>query len=186
MNAIAGEVIEYRRALEALRNGVPNRDAVRVMGCAQAEIEQRFRQTLDDSHEYLEKDKQPPGMLVSGGFGSGKSHLLEYLQHLALSEDFVCSKVVISKETPLSDPAKVFSAAIESAQVPGLSGQAVQEIASRFNHDAPEYGEFRRWCERRAEAISPLFIATVLLHEQLGGDPEISRYDQLGGPRFAR
>jgi hypothetical protein len=173
MNAIAGEVLEYRRALEALRNGVPNRDAVRVMGCAQAEIEQRFRRNLEDSQEYLEKDKQSPGMLVSGGFGSGKSHLLEYLQHLALSEEFVCSKVVISKETPLSDPAKVFNAAIESAQVPGLSGQAVQEIASRFTHDAPEYAEFRRWCERRAEAISPLFIATVLLHEQLGGDPEI-------------
>jgi hypothetical protein len=87
MSAIAGEVLEYRRALEALRNGVPNSDAVKVMGCAQPEIEQRFRQNLELTQEYLEKDKQPPGMLISGGFGSGKSHLLEYLQHLAPPED---------------------------------------------------------------------------------------------------
>ena len=173
MSANAVEVLQYRRALEALRNGVPNRDAVSVMGCAQAEIEQRFRQNLELTQESLEKDKQAPGMLVTGDFGSGKSHLLEYLQHLALSENFVCSKVVISKETPLSDPAKVFNAAIEAAQVPGLSGPAIQEMASRFRPDTPEYANFRHWCERRAEVISPLFIATLLLHERLGGDPEM-------------
>lgn len=172
MSASEREILAYRRALEALRNGVPNRDAVKVMGCAQAEIEQRFGHNLELAHEHLEKDKQVPGMLVTGGFGSGKSHLLEYLQHLALSEGFVCSKVVISKETPLSDAAKVFDAAIESAQVPDVSGQAIQEIAARFKRDSAPYVEFRHWCERRAEAISPLFIATVLLHERLGGDPE--------------
>ena len=58
---------------------MPNSDAVRVMGCAQPDIEQRFRQNLELTPEYLEKDKQPPGILVIGGFGSGKSHLLEYL-----------------------------------------------------------------------------------------------------------
>jgi hypothetical protein len=31
-------VIDYQRALEALRNGVPNRDAVRVLGSNQAGI----------------------------------------------------------------------------------------------------------------------------------------------------
>jgi hypothetical protein len=166
------ETVNYRRALEALRNGVPNRDAIKVMGCDQPEIEQRFRQSLGLNPEYLEKDKQVPGMLVTGGFGAGKSHLLEFLHHLALTENFVCSRVVISKETPLSDPGKVFAAAVESAEVPGLSGQAIQEIALRLRPDSPQYAALRLWCESHAGTISPLFIATLLLHERLGSDPE--------------
>jgi hypothetical protein len=173
MGADGNEVLDYRRALEALRNGVPNRDAVRVVGCAQAEIERGFRQNLELSDEHLEKDKQVRGMLISGDFGAGKSHLLEYLQHLALVENFVCSRVVISKETPLSDPAKVFKAAIESAQVPGLSGQAIQDIAARLRRDSADYAGLRRWCERHAATHRPLFAATLLLHERLGGDPEM-------------
>ena len=122
--------------------------------------------------EHLEKDRQVRGMLVTGDFGAGKSHLLEYLQHLALDANFVCSRVVISKETPLWDPAKVFKAAIESAQVPGLSGHAVQEIAARLPRDRGLYAGLRRWCERNATANGALFAATLLLHERLGGDPE--------------
>lgn len=173
MNSAASELLDYRRALEALRNGVPNRDAVRVMGCGQAEIEQRFRQCLELNAEHVDKDRQVPGMLVTGGFGAGKSHLLEYLAHLAVSENFVCSRVVISKETPLSDPAKVFKAAIESAEVPGIGGLAVQEIALRLKAESSQYSALRMWCERRAGAMSPLFIATLLLHERLGSDPEL-------------
>lgn len=172
-NGESNEVLDYRRALEALRNGVPNRDAVRVVGCAQTEIERRFRHALELADEHLQKDKQVRGMLVTGDFGAGKSHLLEYFQHLALVENFVCSRVVISKETPLSDPAKVFKAAIESAQVPGLSGQAIQEIAARLRRDSANYAELRRWCERHAATHGPLFAATLLLHERLGGDPEM-------------
>ncbi|HZY59961.1 MAG TPA: BREX system ATP-binding domain-containing protein [Candidatus Binataceae bacterium] len=167
------EVLDYRRALEALRNGVPNRDAVKVVGCGQTEIERRFRENLELTPEHLEKDKQVRGMLVSGDFGAGKSHLLQYLQHLALSENFVCSRVVISKETPLADPAKVFKAAIESAEVPGLSGQAIQEIAARLRRDSAQYAALRRWCERHTDTLNPLFAATLLLHERLGGDPEM-------------
>src|SRR3990172_13398563 len=106
---------DLRRALEALRNGVPNRDAVRVLGCAQDEVVQRFQQQLDAVETAVQQDRQAKGMLVAGGFGSGKSHLLEYLKHLALERNFICSLIVISKETPLYDPAKLYAAAIEAA-----------------------------------------------------------------------
>ena len=38
--------ITQRRAIEALRAGVPNRDAVLALGCTQPEIERKFRQQL--------------------------------------------------------------------------------------------------------------------------------------------
>ena len=50
--------------------------------------------------------RAPSGLLLGGGFGAGKSHLLTHLGHLAMSDGFVVSTVVISKETPLHDPVK--------------------------------------------------------------------------------
>ena len=115
--------IQDRRAIEALRSGVPNRDAVRVLGSSQAEIEQQFRRQL--LAELQTAATRAKGLLLRGGFGSGKSHLLEYFQHVALEAGFVASKIVISKETPLHDPVKVFRTAAATAVVPERRGTAL-------------------------------------------------------------
>ena len=167
------ETVGYRRALEALRNGVPNGDAVRVLGCDQHEVERAFAMQLDGVKAALDADAQAPGVLVSGGFGTGKSHLLEYLQHRALSANFVVSRVVISKETPLYDQGKVFKSAIDNAVLPDRRGQAVKEIAQRLDQRSPAYDELERWSKRPDNGISELFPATLYLHERLNNDPEL-------------
>ncbi|HEY8744534.1 MAG TPA: hypothetical protein VIU62_15675, partial [Chloroflexota bacterium] len=67
--------VEYRRAIEALRAGVPNRDAVRALGSNQQSIEEKFRQQLEAASADVARDAQSGGLLVAGDFGSGKSHL---------------------------------------------------------------------------------------------------------------
>ena len=165
--------VDYRRALEALRNGVPNGDAVRVMGCGQHEAEKRFADQLEGVTANLEKNTQGLGLLVKGGFGTGKSHLLEHLEHQALSANFVCSRVVISKETPLHDPAKIYRAAVESAVVPGVTGEAIQEIALGLQHNSREYAAFYQWCNQEVGRISTIFPASLYLHERIRTDPEL-------------
>jgi hypothetical protein len=142
------------------------------MGCGQQDVEHMFTEQLQMVTANLKKGRQAPGILIKGGFGTGKSHLLEYLQHKALASNFVCSRVVISKETPLYDPAKVYRAAVESAVVPRLTGQAIQEIALRLRQDSNEYAELYQWCNRDAK-INSLFPATLFLHEHLHNDPEL-------------
>jgi hypothetical protein len=166
---------DLRRALEALRNGVPNRDAVAALGCGQTHVTDRFQTQLGQLDDAFPLDRQARGMLVAGDFGSGKSHLLEYLKHLALEANFVCSLIVISKETPLYDPVKVFAAAAEGADAPLITGDAIQEIALRLDPHSSEYAEFFRWADSPASGISPIFPATLLLHERLGNDPERSQ-----------
>ena len=46
--------LQARLAVEALRNGVPNREAVRELGCNQPRAEERFINMLDgvaDTHD---------------------------------------------------------------------------------------------------------------------------------------
>jgi len=161
-----------RRAIEALRNGVPNADAVRVLGSGQQLVEETFLQRLSEVDGAARAGRQVPGLLVKGGFGTGKSHLLKYLQVKAVSENFVCSHVVVSKETPLFNPAKVYRAAIESAVGLRLNGQAIKAMALGLRQETPSYAELYIWANRPDAGVHQVFPATLLLHERLKNDPE--------------
>lgn len=165
-----GSRVQARRAIEALRSGVPNRDAVDALGSSQTQIESLFRQRLAAVREGL----PGPGLVFDGDFGGGKSHLLEYLQHIALTERFVTSKVVVSKETPLHDPAKVFRAAISAAVVPERRGAAVTEIAGSLDPDGAAFDELYRWTSSDQAELNERFPATLYLYRNLrGADPEL-------------
>jgi len=132
-----------RRAVEALRSGVPSRDGVAALGSGQGEIEDHFTALLDAADTVRPNGHR--GMLLGGGFGSGKSHLLEHLAGLALDRGFAVSRVVISKETPLHDPAKVLRAAVESAISPNGAVGAVAEAAAGLDPGSPGFAELLRW-----------------------------------------
>ncbi len=163
--------VQDRRAIEALRSGVPNRDAVRVLGSSQDDIEARFHGQL----AAVKEAGSTGGVLVRGEFGSGKSHLLEYLQHVALEERFVASKIVISKETPLHDPVKVFRTAASTAVVPGRRGTAMAEIADSIDFDGGEYERLARWVSSDEAALNERFDASLYLYRNLrGADQEFA------------
>ena len=168
--------VQNWRAIEALRAGVPNQDAVRALGSAQSVIEDQFRKQLAAVKDGFSQGIASAGTLIAGDFGSGKSHLLEYLQHIALENNFVCSKVVISKETPLFDPAKVYNAAIQSATVRDRAGEALVAVVGKLDFNSPEYAEFYKWVNRPENGLSTRFAATVCVFEDGKGErtPEIS------------
>jgi hypothetical protein len=177
--------VRARRALEALRAGVPNRDAVVELGSMQVGVEDRFAEILDTAGKGGRADTQAPaslitspgrtgsrGVMIGGGFGTGKSHLLEHLANIALSQGYAVSKVTISKETPLHDPAKVFRAAIDEARVPGRHGSAIDEIALSVDFNSDAYRSLYRWVHQDSAPVSSQFAATLYLYEYARGDEE--------------
>ena len=160
--------VASRLALEALRSGVPNRAAVRLLGCNQPGVESRFAEMLDKATDADNPAHSAQGMLVSGDFGSGKSHLLAHLEHLALEQNFVCSKVAISKETPLYDLGKVFISAMENGRLPDRSGRLIEELGQALKPDSGEYASFFRWTDQAAVQgqINPIFPASLLIYER--------------------
>ncbi|MDN5747861.1 MAG: DUF2791 family P-loop domain-containing protein [Pseudonocardia sp.] len=149
-----------RRAIEALRSGVPSRDAVAALGSGQAEIEDRFTALLDGIGTVRRENR---GLLLGGGFGAGKSHVLEHLTHLALDRGHAVSRIVISKETPLHDPAKVLRAAVESAVSPDGAIGAVAEAAAGLDPGSPAFAELLRWCSGSGAPVDEWFPITLTL-----------------------
>lgn len=159
------ERLRHRRAVEALRSGVPNADAVAELGSGQSEAEDIFAELLSGVD-----DGRRGSMLITGGFGEGKSHLLTHLAHLAGRAGFVVSTVVISKETPLHDPAKVFRAAVESAVAPGGVHEVVGEAAAALDPESPRFTELVRWAQAPGSELDERFAASLFLLERLRQD----------------
>lgn len=166
--------VAHRRAIEALRAGVPNSDVVVALGCTQPEIEEKFKGYLQEIKASSHDSSLSRGLLIQGGFGTGKSHLLEYLMHLALEAQFVCSKIVISKETPLYDPVKLFRTAVKAARIPEKRGDALTEIATKLDTRSDIYKDFYIRINQQEKNLDPRFAATVFLYERLYNDPELS------------
>lgn len=188
------EKVARRRAIEALRSGVPSWDAVAMLGSGQPDAEDHYLGLLDRitarsgtsgmATEWgnLARERGGPrldrrpasesrGMLLGGAFGGGKSHLLTHFGHLAMSAGFVVSTVVISKETPLHDPAKTFRAAIDGAVDPNHAHGALASAAALLEPDTPRYAELTRWVSSPASGLDERFAATLLCYERLrGGD----------------
>ena len=162
-----------RRAIEALRAGVPNHDAVAVFGSLQTGVDDRFTQLLATA-SHPDRTEPVGGMLIGGGFGSGKSHVLQHLQARALTANFVVSTVVVSKETGLYDPVRVLRAAIEDARIPGRSGSAIDEIATGLKTSSPEYAALYRWVHADNAPVDARFAATLFVHEYARGDAEFA------------
>ena len=162
--------LQSRRAIEALRSGVPNADAIEALGCSQAEVEHAFAAMLDK----VSAQGIGQGILVSGEFGAGKSHLLGWLQGRALERQFVCSRVVVSKETPFFDLDKVFKAAVANGVVPGVEvGQMVEETVLKLDYNSGPYVDFFRWANQEDTGLHNIFPATLSVHQHLNNDPEV-------------
>ena len=162
--------IEPRCAIEALRAGIPNRDVVRQLPPLQQDLESRLNALLEEAEAGWESGRQAPGILLEGEFGTGKSHWLEYARHRALEEGFVCSTVVLNKETPLHDLGKIYRASVEAAAAPGKLGPALDEIAHGSQPESlPLHREMMEWAHNKP-GLDPRFAATLMLFERSPND----------------
>ena len=147
---------------------MPSLDAVALLGSGQTEIEDRFMELLAAA-----RAGTAAGMLIGGGFGAGKSHLLEHLMRLALDEGYAVSRIVVSKETPLHDPVKVFRAAADTAVVAGRHGSAIAEAAAALDVNGRAFTELLRWAMSPASGLNERFAATLSLYGKIRDlDPE--------------
>ncbi len=158
------EVLEARRAVEALRSGVPSRTVVQELGTTHSQVEDAFVAALEKVKGGQGAD--PVGCLSQ--FGQGKTHLLIHLRNFAERAGFATSVVVVSPETPPGNPAAILSEICRNASVEGHVGDALRELQPSSRTDTQEWASFRIWA-RDAEILQR-FQALIYLYEELKSD----------------
>jgi hypothetical protein len=170
--------VEFRTAIEALRAGVPNRAAIRQMGTEQTDIEHAFEVVLSEAGAEAGTDsdrRSPTGIGMAGGFGTGKSHMLGYLAEVARQQGFVVSRVVVSKETPLSHPGHVLAAALRDAALPDRPDDAVAACVFALREWPEALEALEITVNTPDSGFAPIFAACLFLLRRASTPPEMLR-----------
>jgi len=160
-----------RIAIEALRAGVPNRTAIRLMGNEHTLVEATF----DDALEAVWEPDRAPGFGIAGGFGAGKSHLLGYLAEVARAHRCVVSRVAISKETSLAHQAAVFAAAVRNAVLPDSTEGALGACLAALRAHPERLQALEDEIGAPDSGFAPIFAATLFLLRRAATTPELVR-----------
>jgi hypothetical protein len=167
-----------RTAIEALRAGVPNRAAIRQMGTEQTDIEHAFEAALAAAWADAGQAPariSPAGIGMAGGFGTGKSHLLGYLAEVARQQGFVVSRVIVSKETPLSHPGHVLAAALRDVTLPDRPDAPIVACVTALR-ERPEALDAMELAVSTPDAgFAPIFAACLFLIRRASTPPEMLR-----------
>ena len=165
-------------AIEALRAGVPNRAAIRLMGTEQTGIEHAFEAALSaawgDGVPARGKSAAS-GLGMAGGFGTGKSHLLGYLAEVARQQRFVVSRVVVSKETPLSHPGHVLAAALRDAALPDRPDDPIAACVNALREQPEALDAIEVAVSTPDAGFAPIFAACLFLVRRASTAPETLR-----------
>ncbi|HBA50303.1 MAG TPA: hypothetical protein DCZ91_21425 [Lachnospiraceae bacterium] len=105
---------EARHILEALRSGIPSR----AVGQYFSEARPRIMKEISDRLDMVCEHGKSSGMVISGKYGEGKTHLLNTVFNLAHSNNMVVSYLSLSKETPMDKLYLVYQKLIGSTYLP--------------------------------------------------------------------
>lgn len=129
------------------------------MGTDEPSLEHEFDAQLHN----VWADHPRAGLGIAGGFGSGKSHFLGYLAEVARAQNFVVSRVVVSKETPLSDPARVFEEAVRGATLPDRHDDAITGALTILRQSRERMAALEAAVAQAGDALAPIFSALLFL-----------------------
>lgn len=160
------DTVDARKAIEALRCGVPSRSVAKQLGTTHTRIEGSFRDAL----ERVRRGEACDPVTCQAGFGHGKTHLLTYLRAQAEAEGFATSVVVIGPETPLGNPVAVLREISRNAAVLGRTGEALRELSTTGRTDTSRWADLRIWA--RNAGIAERFVALLHLFEECVADVE--------------
>lgn len=124
---------EARRIIEALRSGVSSRAVGQYFYSARPKIMADISQSLDNVSE----NNGSTGIIISGKYGEGKTHLLNTVFNLAHSKNMVVSTVSLGKETPFDKLYLVYQKLVSNTYLPNRLQPGFEHIFDNMTINSP-------------------------------------------------
>ena len=154
--------------IEALRSGVPSRAAGEYFAEARPAMMQKIQSRLEQVHETGHSD----GMIFTGRYGEGKTHLLGTVFGMAFAHNMVVSYVSLGKETPVDRPYLLFPKIIANTYLPGAAQPGFRPKLEDLTQGSSISGELLAYAAKELETDKLYF----LLKAFLGTQEEEERY----------
>ena len=141
--------ISDRRVIEALRTGVPIRDVIDLLGSGQPQLERQFNDLLASKRKG--SSTSPNGFIFFGGFGTGKSHVLEAFTKIAIDSNFVVSRATISNTLKLGSPTDVIKSLVANTQTKAHLENGLEQLLADALESQVNFESFISWLSSEVE-----------------------------------
>ena len=154
--------------IEALRSGVPSRAAGEYFSEARPAMMQKIQTRLEQVKETGRSD----GMIFTGRYGEGKTHLLGTVFSMAFAHNMVVSYVSLGKETPVDRPYLLYPKLIANTYLPGAAQPGFRQKLEDLTQGSSISGELLAYAAKELETDKLYY----LLKAFLGTQEEEERY----------
>ena len=103
--------------IEALRSGVPSR----AVGAYFSEARPGMMKKIEGRMEAVRSGGPSDGMIFTGHYGEGKTHLLNTVFSIATQNNMAVSYVALGKETPMSNLPVLYQKISDNTYLPGAA-----------------------------------------------------------------
>ncbi len=139
--------VEARRVIEALRSGIPSR----AVGQYFSEARPQMMREISKRLEQVSETGRPDGMVISGKYGEGKTHLLNTVFNLAHSNNMVVSYLSLSKETPMDKLYLVYQKLIQNTYLPMRQQPGFLQVLEKMTPNSPLANEMLLYAAKELE-----------------------------------
>lgn len=151
---------EAQRIIEALRSGVSSRAVGHYFSSARPELMEQISRKLDRVRDTGESS----GMVVSGKYGEGKTHLLNTVFNLAHSNNMVVSLLSLSKETPFDKPYLVYQKLVSNTYLPQRLQPGFQHVLQDITPNNPNALDLLSFTSKHLVTDKLFFVLRSYLH----------------------
>lgn len=121
--------MKARQIIEALRSGVPSR----LVGQTFSEARPKIMKVMRDHLDALKTDARSSGMIITGRYGEGKTHLLNSVFAMAQENNMVVSMLPLGRETPMQNLPVIYQKIMANTYLPGREEPGfMQEVEERI------------------------------------------------------
>ncbi len=124
---------EARRIIEALRSGISSKAVGQYFYSARPQIMASINQSLNGVCD----DKVSSGIIVSGKYGEGKTHLLNTVFNLAHSKDMVVSLISLGKESPFDKLYLIYQKIVNNTYLPNRLQPGFSHLFDNITLNSP-------------------------------------------------
>ncbi len=157
--------MEARHIIEALRSGIPSR----AVGAYFSNARPRIMREITERMEAAAKSGKSGGMVISGKYGEGKTHLLNTVFTLAHENNMVVSFLSLSKETPMDKLYLVYQKLIGSTYLPQHQQPGFLHTLENMTPNSPLASEMIAYSAKQLETDKLYYLLRAYLNTE---DPE--------------
>ena len=154
--------IEARHIIEALRSGIPSR----AVGQYFSEARPKIMRDISNRLDMVCEQGKSSGMIISGKYGEGKTHLLNTIFNLAHSNNMVVSYISLSKETPMDKLYLVYQKLIQNTYLPKRQQPGFMHELEKISANSPVANEMLFYAAKQLETDKLYYLLRSYLNTE--------------------